>query len=111
MNVVHLIGRVARFPELRKTANGKSYMNLVLAIDGYYDRTKGETTTDFIPILLWGKLAERAHHLMKGSLVAITGRVAISSYEDKNGNKKWSMEIVGEDIEFLAKPKNRENGQ
>lgn len=103
MNQVNLVGRVARTPELRKAGTGKSYMFLVVAV-GYWDRRSQTEKADFISVTLWGKDAERCESLMKGSLVRITGRVATSSYK-KEGKTEYRTEIVGEEIEFLSKPK------
>lgn len=107
MNSVQLVGRVARDPQLRKTANGKSYMFLSLAVSGYWDRRKKQEVTDFIPLVLWGKEAERCQYLVKGSLVSVVGRVGVSDYQDpKTGERKFSVEIVGERVEFLSKPRS-----
>lgn len=103
MNQVNLIGRVAREPNLRKAQSGKSYMFLVVAVS-YWDRKEQKEKADFITITLWGKDAERCKNLLKGSLVRITGRIATSSFQ-KDGKTEYRTEIVGEEIEFLAKPK------
>ncbi|SFX52760.1 single-strand DNA-binding protein [Thermoactinomyces sp. DSM 45891] len=107
MNQVNLIGRVTREPKLSKTTSGKSYMFLTIAVDGYFDRKTNEMTTDFIPLKLWGKTAERCIRLMKGSKIRVTGRVSVSQYKDKEtGEPRYSMEIVGDDVDFLSKPRN-----
>jgi len=109
MNQVHLVGRLTKAPEVEKVGNGVSRLYITLAVDGYYDRERGEMTTDFIPVTVWGKLAERMGKAVKGSLLWVTGRVSVSSYE-KNGRRQWKTEIVAEDFGFLAKPKGA-NGQ
>lgn len=106
MNNVQLVGRVAVEPKLRTTMKGKPYMRLVIAVPGYWDRKAKEMTTDFIPVKFWAQEATRCQHLMKGSLIAVTGRVAVSQYPAKNGNEvEYVTEIIGESVQFLAKPK------
>lgn len=106
MNNVQLVGRVAIAPKLRTTGSGKPYMRLVLAVDGYWDKKTKQMTTDFIPVKLWQREATRCQHLMKGSLVSITGRVSVARYKQENGDTAYVTEIIGENIQFLSKPKS-----
>lgn len=107
MNQVNLVGRIAREVELRKSSGGKSYVFLTVAVDGYYDRRKKEVTSEFIPVTVWGKEAERCRHLVKGSLVRVTGRVSLGKFPDKQtGEIKYVVDIIGEEVQFLVKPKN-----
>jgi single-strand DNA-binding protein len=107
MNQIYLIGRVVREPKLQKTGSGKSYMFLTIAVDGYYDRKTKEMTTDFIPLKLWAREAEQCIHLVKGSLISVTGRVNVSKYPDKEtGETRYITEIIGEDVQFLSKPRS-----
>lgn len=104
MNQVNLVGRIVKEPQLRKSNSGKSMMFLTLAVDGYYDRKKREMTSDFIPVTLWGQTAERCAKLVKGSLICVVGRVSAGNYT-KNGEKRYVTDIIGEEVQFLAKPK------
>ena len=106
MNQVVLIGRVTREVKLHKTENGKVYMFLTLAVDGYFDKVKKEMTTDFISLKLWSKEAERCAHLLKGSLISIKGRINVSKFPDKaTGEMRYNTEIIGEHVQFLSKPR------
>ena len=106
MNQVQLVGRLARSPELRYSRTGKAVAFLTVAVDGYFDKTKGETMTDFIDVKVWGKTAENvAKYCVKGSLVSVVGRLSSSSYE-KNGQRVFKLEVVGDEIKFLSKPKS-----
>lgn len=106
MNQVQLVGRLARSPELRYSRTGKAICFLTVAVDGYFDKSKGETVTDFIDVKLWGKTAENvAKYCVKGSLVAIVGRLSSSSFE-KNGQTVYKLEVVGDEVKFLGKPKS-----
>src|SRR5690606_6475405 len=107
MNNVQLVGRVAVEPKLRTTTKGKADMRLVIAVHGYWDRKAKEMTTDFIPVKFWAQETTRCQHLVKGSLIAVTGRVAVSQYPAKNGHEiEYVTEIIGESVQFLAKPKS-----
>lgn len=107
MNQVILVGRVAREVQLRKTSNGKPYLFLTIAVSGYWDRRKKKEVTDFIPVTIWGKEAEKASHLVKGSLVRITGRVSVGKFADKlTGEVKYVTDIIGEEVDFLSKPRS-----
>ncbi|MBD1371952.1 single-stranded DNA-binding protein [Hazenella sp. IB182357] len=107
MNQVNLIGRVVRDPKLHQTGKGKPFMFLTLAVDGYYDRKKKEMTSDFISIKLWANQAERCSHLVKGSLISVTGRVSVSKYPDKaTGEIKYNTDIVADGVQFLSKPRS-----
>ena len=76
MNHVILIGRLTRDPELRYTPNGVAVANFTLAVDRPYTNQEGEREADFIPIVVWQKLAETcANHLHKGRLVAVDDKI------------------------------------
>ena len=106
MNRVNLIGRITSRPELRYTTNGIAFTRFNLAINhGYGDNKK----TDFIPIIIWKKQAENVcNYLDKGSLVAIDGRIQTGTYEDKNGKKSYTFDVVAENIYFLDKKQEEE---
>lgn len=106
MNQVQLVGRLARSPELRYTQAGKAVAFLTLAVDGYFDAKQNKTVTDFIDVKLWGKVAENtAKYCVKGSLISVVGRLASSSFE-KNGQVVYKLEVVGDEVKFLSKPKS-----
>ena len=116
MNKVILIGRLTRDLDLKYTASGTAVANFHLAIDkemSKEDREKaeqnGEPTAVFIPITIWGKLAESCSMYMgKGSQCAVSGRLQPGSYVDKDSGKTiYTMDVVAENIEFLSDP-NRE---
>ncbi|NLW59401.1 MAG: single-stranded DNA-binding protein [Firmicutes bacterium] len=102
MNHVILIGRLTRDPELRYTPNGVAVANFTLAVDRPYTNQEGERETDFIPIVVWQKLAETcANHLHKGRLVAVDGRLQIRSYETQDGQRRRVAEVVAANVQFL----------
>lgn len=99
MNTVILIGRLTRDPELRYTNSGHAVANFTLAVDRPFSKNK---ETDFIPIIVWQKQAEIcAEYLLKGSQVAVEGRLQVRGYEDKQGNKRSATEVVASSVQFL----------
>ena len=113
-----LIGRLTRDPELRYIpSTGNAVARFSLAIDRGLSREKkqelearGQQTADFINIVVWGKQAENcANYLQKGLLTAVQGRIQSNSYEDKDGNRRYSVEVVANRVEFLEWNNNRNN--
>ncbi len=110
LNLVVLIGRLTRDPELRHTpGNGTAVATFALAVDRPFTNRQGEKEADFINIVTWDKLAENcANYLQKGRLVAVTGRLQIRSYDDREGNRRWITEVVARDVRFLERPRSEE---
>ncbi|MDI3269610.1 MAG: single-stranded DNA-binding protein [Bacillota bacterium] len=106
LNVVVLIGRLTRDPELRYTASGTPVGRFSLAVDRPFSNAQGERETDFIDIVVWRQLAETcANHLGKGRLVAVTGRLQIRSYDTQDGQRRRVAEVVADDVRFLDRPR------
>ena len=110
MNNVVLIGRLTRDPELRYIPNsGNAVCNFTLAISKGLSKekeqevkAKGQQVADFIRIVVWGKSAENcANYLAKGRLVAVQGRIQTSSYDDKDGKRIYTFDVVANNVEFL----------
>lgn len=106
MNKVVLIGRLTKDPELRYTpGNGVAVSSLTVAVDNYNSKT-GEKGADFIPVVVWGKSAENvAQYCVKGSQIAVSGRIANRSYDAKDGTKRYITEVVADmfnGITFLS---------
>ncbi len=107
INNVVLVGRLTRDPELRYTpGNGIPVATFTLAVDRPFKNAEGEREADFIPIVTWRKLAENcANYLKKGSQAAVTGRLQIRSYDDKEGVRRKIAEIVADNVRFLDSKK------
>ena len=110
MNLVMLIGRLTRDPELRYLpGTGTAVTTFTLAVDRELSREKkqeleekGEQTADFINIIVFGKSAENcANYLEKGRLVAIQGRIQSRSWETKDGSRRYATEVVANQVQFL----------
>ncbi|MGL4567831.1 MAG: single-stranded DNA-binding protein [Fusobacteriaceae bacterium] len=97
MNLIVLIGRLTRDPELKFGQSGKAYCKLAIAVDNPIK--KGEA--DFINCSSFGKTAELiGEHMRKGSKIGVNGRLSMSRYE-KDGEKRTSYEVLIDRIEFL----------
>lgn len=105
MNRVCLIGRLTAKPELRYTTSNIACTNITIAIDRNYGEEK---KADFINFVVWRKQAENVcKYLDKGSLVAIEGRLQQNSYEDRDGNRRYKLDVFADNIQFLnTKSKN-----
>lgn len=95
------IGRLTKDVELRYTPQEMAVAKFTLAIDdGYGEKKK----TNFIPIVAYGKQAENCEKfLAKGRLVAVKGKIQTGSYENKEGKKVYTTDIIAEQVEFLEK--------
>ncbi len=103
MNKVVLIGNLARDPEITTTNSGVSVCRFSLAVQRRFSSQDGGSTADFFNIVVWRGLAENCHKfLRKGSKCAVSGRIQNSSYEAQDGTKRYTTEIVAEDVEFLG---------
>lgn len=111
LNHIVLIGRLTRDPEMRYTSNGIAVTSFTLAVQRNYANQQGEREVDFINIVTWRKLAETcAHHLNKGRLVAVEGRLQISRSE-KDGRTYINPEVVANEVRFLDWAKEQNQGQ
>ena len=99
MNVVVLVGRMARDPEIR-IVNDKTVCNFVLAVDNPYKKDDAS----FINCQVWGKTAEAVgNYLSKGSQAAVSGRIQVRNYENKEGKRVYVTEVVADGVRFLDK--------
>lgn len=105
MNKVILLGRMARDPEVRFTQGNEpmAVCRFAVAVDRPYSsrRTEGDATADFINCVCFGKRGENiGQYFHKGNRIAITGRLQVSNWQDNNGQKRYSTDVIVEDFEF-----------
>jgi single-strand DNA-binding protein len=112
LNRVQLIGHLGADPELRYTTSGKAVCNFNIATNSSWsDGGEQKSVTHWARIVAWEKKAEMAKdYLRKGSYVYIEGRLQTRSWEDRNGDKRWTTEVVATTIGFLER-KNEQGGQ
>ncbi len=102
MNRVMLIGRLTAKPELRYTGSNLPFARFSVAVNRTFNNAQGERQTDFINVIVWRKQAENVcNFLNKGSLVSVEGRLQTGSYDDKDGNKRYTMDVVADSVQFL----------
>lgn len=98
MNKVIICGRLTKDPETRYTQDGTAISRYTLAVDRY---TKDKTTADFIPCIAFGKAGEFAEkYLKKGTKILVEGNIKTGSYENKEGKKVYTVDVLVERHEF-----------
>lgn len=105
-NKVSLIGNLGADPEVKVFDSGKKKVRLTLATHDNYKNASGEKVEDtqWHNLIAWGKTAEIAEkYLHKGSELAVEGKLIYRSYEDNNGEKKYSTEIIVSELVMLGK--------
>jgi len=105
VNKVILIGNLGKDPEVRHLDNGRAVANFSLATSENYKNREGEkvSTTEWHNIVLWTPLAEIAEkYLNKGNQIYLEGKLTNRSYEDKEGNRKYITEVVGQNLTMLG---------
>ena len=108
MNRVILIGRLTRDPELRYTRGNTAIAMFNLAVDRRV-KDDGTKETDFIVCKCFNKLAENlAKFQKKGNLISLVGRIRTDSYDDKDGKRKYTIEVVADEIQFLSQKQKQE---
>ncbi len=102
LNHITLMGRLTRDPELRHTANGTAVASFAIACDrDFQSKATQEKTVDFIDIVAWRNTAEFvSKYFTKGSMAVVSGRLQIREWNDKDGNKRRSAEVVAENVYF-----------
>ena len=112
LNKVILMGRLTKDPELRHTQSNTAVASFSLAIDRDRKGPDGERQTDFIDCAAWGRQAEFVSQwFTKGMLAIVVGRIQSRNWEDRNGNKRVSIEIDVDEISFGESKKSREQKQ
>jgi len=107
INKVILIGHLGADPELRYTPNGTPVANFRIATTERWTNRQGEKKeiTEWHRVVAWGKLGEFCgQYLAKGKQVYIEGRLRSRSWEDKDGKKQRTIEIVAQKLQLLGKP-------
>jgi single-strand DNA-binding protein len=107
INKVILVGNLGKDPEVRHLEGGATVANFPVATsETFKDRNTGErkTQTEWHNVVLWRGLADVAEkYLRKGNQVYIEGKLRTRSWEDKDGNKRYTTEIVGDNMTMLGK--------
>ena len=105
VNKVILVGNLGKDPEVRHLDNGRAVANFSMATSETYKNRQGErvTNTEWHNIVLWTPLAEIAEKfLKKGNQVYIEGKLTTRSWDDQEGNKRYTTEVVGREMTLLG---------
>ena len=106
LNQVVLVGRLTSDVEVTTTEDGRKVSNLTLAVQRTFKNSDGIYEADFIKCTLWNAVAaSTSEYCHKGDIVGIKGRLQVTNYEDKDGNKKTSTEVIAEKVTFLSSKK------
>ena len=105
VNKVILVGNLGNDPELRTTPNGAHVCELSVATNENWTDKQGQKQerTEWHRVVVWGRVAENcSKYLSKGRQVYLEGRIQTRSWEDKEGNKRYTTEIIASDVQFLS---------
>ena len=101
LNRIVLMGRLTRDPELRRTQSGTAVVSFSIACDRDYAAQGAEKETDFVDIVAWRSTAEFvSKYFTKGRMAVVSGRLQIRNWQDKEGNKRRSAEVVADNVYF-----------
>lgn len=105
MNKIVLMGKIIKDPELRiLEETEKMFTKFIIAVERNFKAADGTRKSDLIPVVMWGRKAEViCEYGKKGTVLTLSGRLRTGSYEDKEGNKKYIAEVIGEDFKFLQR--------
>ena len=109
MNKVVLVGRLTAKPELRYTPQNTAYTRFSVAVNRNFTSADGKREADFINVVAWRKQAETiSKYFDKGNLIALEGRLQTGSYDDKDGNKRYPVDVALDNFEFVESKAARE---
>jgi len=104
-NKVFLVGRLAKDPEVRYTNNNLAVCNFTLAVDRRFAK-ENDQQADFFQVVAWQKTAEFcSKYFSKGRKIVVIGRLQTRSWDDNEGKKRWTTEVVAEEVDFADSKK------
>ena len=112
LNHIIIMGRLTRDPELRRTGSGIAVASFSLAVDrDFGGRDGGERETDFIDCVAWRQTGEFvSKYFTKGRMAVVSGRLQIRSWNDKDGNKRRTAEVVADNVYFGDSKRDDQGG-
>lgn len=103
MNKLTIIGNLTRDPETRTVSSGSTVCSFTVAVNRRKTTNNQQPDADFFRVSAWNKLGDICQrYLAKGRKVAVVGPVSVSSYDGKDGEKRFSLDVTAEDVEFLT---------
>jgi single-strand DNA-binding protein len=112
LNHITIMGRLTRDPELRRTGSGVAVASFTLAVDRDFGKSdNGERETDFIDCVAWRQTGEFvSKYFTKGRMAVVSGRLQIRSWNDKDGNKRRTAEVVADNVYFGDSRRDSDGG-
>ena len=112
LNHITIMGRLTRDPELRRTGSGIAVASFTLAVDrDFSPKDGGERETDFIDCVAWRQTGEFvSKYFTKGRMAVVSGRLQIRNWNDKDGNKRRSAEVVADNVYFGDSKRDNDSG-
>ena len=112
MNCVSIVGRLTRDPDVRYTNSGLSVARFTVAVDRRVKKESNQQNADFPSVVAFGKTAEFIEqYFSKGMKIGITGRLQTGSYEDRDGKKVYTTDVVAENVEFIESKRAEESAE
>lgn len=114
LNKAIIQGNIGTKPEIRFTKQGRAVCNFNVATSDSFKDKNGEKQehTEWHRIVVWGKTAEHcAKYLDKGSNVLVEGRLQTRKWDDNDGNKRYTTEIIASNVQFLNKPSDKNQSE
>lgn len=112
MNKIILLGRLTSAPEIKTTSNEKLVGKFTLAVPRKYIKDGEERKVDFINIVSFGKTTEFvSKFFQKGQQVLVAGRLEINQYDDENGERKYSSQVIAEELDFADSKKEKDDNE
>ena len=107
MNHIVIMGRLTKDPERRETQTGVPVTSFTLAVDRPYTPKDGsEKKADFIPVVAWRNTADFvAKYFTKGQMAAVSGRLEVREWTDKENNRRWTTEVIADNVYFTGSRK------
>lgn len=110
INQVTLVGRLTRDPELKFTTEGVAVTNIILAVPRNYKNSAGQYDADFVQCTLWRRVAENTvQYCRKGQVIGIVGRIQTRNYLNKEGQRVYVTEVIGDQVTFLGRSPGEQN--
>ena len=108
LNRITIMGRLTRDPELRRTGSGIAVASFTLAVDrDFSSKDSGKKETDFIDCVAWQQTGEFvSKYFSKGRMAVVSGRLQIRNWENKDGNKRRTAEVVADNVYFADSKKD-----
>lgn len=111
INQVQLVGNLTRDPESGTTQSGITYCRFTVACQRRFKNAQGQYEADFINCLAWRQTAEFVQrHFIKGNKIGLTGSIQTGSYTAQDGSKRYTTEVVVDNVEFVAPRSDSGNG-